>query len=290
MRSLVRPHPGNGLEGAMLALRLTLLTVLLAAAEPGLTRVVILLLVLPALLFPSVLRTPAVWLGIAMVIAISIIHQWPLADNHIYLIVYWSLAVFLALCSRRPDEFLSVSARWLLAFVFLWATIWKVVLSPDYMDGRFFRVQLLTDTRFTPVTRMLGVSEEQLAENRAYLQPVPARRTVANPRLVETPALRLTGKFLTWSTILLEAAVAFAFLLPWGRFTERIRHGLLLTFCVVAYAIAPVAGFGWIIAAMGAAQGPEHRHRLRAAYAVVWFLILIYSEIRWGRLLFKLVA
>jgi hypothetical protein len=274
----------------MLALRLTLLTVLLAAAEPGYTRLVILLLVLPALLFPPVLRTPAVWLGIAMVIAISIIRQWPLADNHIYLIVYWSLAVFLALCTPRPDELLSVSARWLLAFVFLWATIWKVVLSPDYMDGRFFRVQLLDDTRFAPVTKMLGVSEEQLAEDRAYLQAVPARRTVANPRLVETPALRLTARFLTWSTVLLEAAVALAFLLPWGRFTERIRHGLVLTFCVVAYAIAPVAGFGWIIAAMGVAQVPEHRHRLRAAYAVAWFLILIYSEIRWGRLLFNLVA
>lgn len=289
MRGFVRPHSSDRLPGAMLALRLTSLALLLGTVDTWYARPALLLLAGPALLFPAILRSPAVWAGIAIIIAVSIIREWPLPDNHIYLYVYWSLAIFLALCSRRPEESLRVSARWLLALVFLWATIWKVLLAPDYLDGRFFRVRLLTDSRFAAVTQLFGgLSEEELVGNRAYLEPIPARRSVTSPRLVEPPALARLGKFLTWSTVVLEGAIALAFLLPWGRYTESVRHGLVLAFCAAAYAIAPVAGFGWIIAAMGVAQVPEHRHRLRAAYVAVWFLILIYGEVPWSLLVLKL--
>ena len=52
-------------------------------------------------------------------------------------------------------------------------------------------------------------------------------------------------------------------------------------FCVTTYALAPVAGFGWLIATMGLAQGRPNQHPLRAAYLAVFLLILLYSEIPW---------
>ena len=52
-------------------------------------------------------------------------------------------------------------------------------------------------------------------------------------------------------------------------------------FCATTYALAPVAGFGWLIATMGLAQCRANQRMLRAAYVAVFLLILLYSEIPW---------
>ena len=45
---------------------------------------------------------------------------------------------------------------------------------PDYLDGRFFQVTLLTDERFADSAQLLGgLSAEELAENREYLRILP---------------------------------------------------------------------------------------------------------------------
>jgi hypothetical protein len=49
----------------------------------------------------------------------------------------------------------------------------------------------------------------------------------------------------------------------------------------MTYAIAPVAGFGWILLAIGAALcSPEERY-VRAAYVAVWLGVLVSSELPW---------
>ena len=51
------------------------------------------------------------------------------------------------------------------------AVLWKAALSPDYVDGRFFRVTLLTDERFADASLVFGgLSREQMAQNRAFLE------------------------------------------------------------------------------------------------------------------------
>ena len=52
-------------------------------------------------------------------------------------------------------------------------------------------------------------------------------------------------------------------------------------FCATTYALAPVAGFGWLIATMGLAQVRPNQQTLRVAYITVFLLILLYSEIPW---------
>ena len=43
------------------------------------------------------------------------------------------------------------------------ATLWKVALSPDYLDGRFFRVTMLTDVRFEGFAQLAGgLTRDQL--------------------------------------------------------------------------------------------------------------------------------
>lgn len=139
----------------MLGLQLTAIVLLIQPVSVWYLRPLLLSLAILVLLFPAILRTPAVW-------GTRTAGQWlgdprvADGDNHHYLFAYWILAIFLALCARRPDRALATSARWLVAAVFLWATLWKAVLSPDYMDGRFYRVRLLTDARFAATVQLVG--------------------------------------------------------------------------------------------------------------------------------------
>lgn len=273
-------------------MRLTAVILVLQPVPIWYLRPVVLSLAVLALLFPSALRTPALWGAIAFLLAVWVIRTWPLADNHNYLFVYWTLAIFLALCSRQPERTLAKSARWLVAAVFLWATVWKAILSPDYMDGRFYRVRLLTDQRFAQTVQVVGgLSADQLAAARGYLEPPPfGEPSLVSPALAEPPAVTRLATFLTWSTVALEAAVALAFLLSWGRWTSAVRHGVLLTFCAAAYAVAPVAGFGWLLISMGVVQSPAEARRLRAIYVIVFLTLRFYLDIPWGGLLLRIGA
>ena len=103
----------------------------------------------------SVRRAPLTWLLVAGLVAVRIVLVWPLSDNHIYLLAYWCLAIGLALSSATPAATLSASSRWLLGAAFAMAVLWKAVLSPDYVDGRFFRVALLTDEQKVAASREL---------------------------------------------------------------------------------------------------------------------------------------
>ena len=163
------------------------------------------------------------------------------------------------------------------------AVLWKAVLSPDYLDGRFFRVTLLTDERFADASMVFGgLTPDQMAQNRKFLEPLPEGAELLNPPpFVEPPRLRAFATVATWGGLMLETAIALLCLIPASRVTEVARHVALVLFCATTYALAPVAGFGWLIATMGLAQCRPGQRPLRMAYITVFVLILLYAEIPW---------
>ena len=236
-----------------------------------------------SLLSRAIRRAPVTWLLVAVFVAARIVAVWPLSDNHIYLLAYWCLALGLALSSANPAGTLSVSSRWLLGGAFAMAVLWKAALSPDYVDGRFFRVTLLTDERFADASLVFGgLSREQMIQNRAFLEPLPqGAELLTPPPFVEPPRLRAFAAAATWGGLVLEGLIALTCLVPVRGRLDVARHGLLLAFCVTTYALAPVAGFGWLIATMGLAQCRPHQQSLHRAYVAVFILILLYSEVPW---------
>ena len=272
-------------------------------ADPVLTLTAILLLLRPfdvwwiapfalaaaclALAVRRVRRAPITWLVLAALAAGRIVLVWPLSDNHIYLLAYWCLAIGLALASPAPAAALATSSRWLLAAAFAMAVLWKGLLSPDYMDGRFFRVALLTDPRFADASMVFGgLTPDQMNENRGFLEALPeGAELLTSPAFVEPPRLRAFAALATWSGLGLEALIALLYMLPAKKRVQVARHGALLVFCATTYALAPVAGFGWLIAAMGLAQCRPSQQWLRGAYIWMFLLILFYSEIPWAAVL-----
>ena len=269
------------------ALRLTAIILLLRPLDVWWVAPVIIAMACLSLLSGTVRHAPMTWILIALLIATRIVVVWPLSDNHIYLLAYWCLAIGLALTSAMPGATLSTGSRLLLGGAFAMAVLWKAALSPDYVDGRFFRVTLLTDERFADASLVFGgLSREQMAQNREFLKPLPeGAELLTPPPFVEPPRLRAFATVATWGGLILEGLTALACLVPQRAGSDLARHGLLLTFCFTTYALAPVAGFGWLLAAMGLAQCRPGQSLLRGAYVAVFILILMYSEVPWTGIL-----
>ncbi len=259
---------------------------------PWFVRPVVLAAAALVLISPRALRTPAVWAAVAALVAVRIADDWPLADNHIYLLAYWTLATALSLRAVDVSGMLSTTSRWLLGLAFVFAVLWKVLLSPDFLDGRFFRVTLLTDPRFAEAAMLIGgLSDRDLEANRRALAPLPDGAALAEPPVViEPPRLRALAIVSTWGIVLLEAGVAVLMLAPRRRVAAWLRHTLLLAFCMVTYAFAPVAGFGWLLLVMGAAQTDAMDVWPRRAYVAVFLVVLFYSEVPWAGLVLDLMS
>lgn len=273
-----------------LVLRLTLLEVLMRPLGFWAIRASLLLVAVLGLLIPKILRTPVTWLVLSGFIAWELIDAWPLPDNHIYLLCYWSLTIFIALLLPNSHKILAVNSRYLLGLTFLFAILWKAFLSPDYLDGRFFRVTLLQDERFAHTAMLFGgLKESQLFENRQYLFPLPeGAELLEPPRLVEPAALQRLAYLFTWSALIMEAMIAIVLLFPLPDRFKNLRHILLLAFCIFTYAFAPVAGFGWLVLVMGLAQCTTQQKVFQKMYFVIYMVVLLYSEIPWTQLLWRI--
>jgi len=271
------------MEVVDLASRLTLLALLFNPVDDQTVRPFGLSLAGIGLVFSPAARRPALWFFLTLVTGWRVVADWPLADNHAYLLCYWCFALFCSLIVRDVRASLAMNGRLLIGLVFTFATLWKAVLSPDYLNGTFFRMFLLIDERFADLSRLVGgLSAEQLEANRRLVED--RFHNVFGPEnltLIVPAALTTFAQIATWWTVTIEAAVALCFLWPRKDGIYRQRHVPLLLFCATTFAVAPVAGFGWLLLLMGIAQCEPERTTVRALYLAIFFLILFYQEFSW---------
>ena len=266
-----------------LARRLLLLALLLRPVGGPWLRPEVMVLAALGLLSSRALGSAALWLGLAALAAARVALAWPLSDNHAYLLAYACLAAGLASLARDDGSLLAWNARWLLAGTFAFATLWKLALAPDYLDGTFFRVTLVGDHRFEAFARLAGGLD---AETLHALRALASEHTdgVFAPWEV-LPALPprfvALASALTFATVALEGALALAFAAPLRGRLARVRDPLLLFFCATTYALAPVEGFGWLLVALGVAQSEPERARTRLAYAAVFAWVLFATRWPW---------
>jgi hypothetical protein len=272
---------------ADLALRLLLVALLFQPVGQRWLRPLFVALAALGLISPRALRSAALWIALASLAAARIASGWPNQDNHAFLLAYWLLAAALAALAGERDGILAWNGRRLVGLAFAFATLWKAVLSPDFTDGRFFRVSLVDDSRFEDFTRLAaGLDPDELDLLRGLVKEHHDGIHVPAPGAPAPPArLLAVADALTASTIAIELAVAAAFLAPLGSFVSRARHVLLAVFCAATYALAPVAGFGWLLLSMGVAQAEPEKERTRLVYLVAFAVVLFATRWPWLRAL-----
>ncbi len=268
-----------------LALRLTALDLLLRPVGGPRLRPAFLALAALLLLAPRARYARVGWAALLVLAVGRLVADWPLGDNHAYLLAYWCLAVALALGDADPREALAENARLLVGLAFAFAILWKAALSSDFADGTFFRVTILADPRLAWLAPIAsGLSPEDLSRWRDWI----GGHALASeaPGLVPRRLALVAGVATGW-TLLIEAAAAASFLAPSTWRLARARDALLVVFCATTYAVIPVTGFAWLLLAMGVAQSPAGRNAWRAAYvaAFAWValcaaLYALYSTAR----------
>jgi hypothetical protein len=266
-----------------LVLRVCLLVLLLDAPWFWFQRVPLQLVCGLGLLWPAFGQGPRCWALLTLLTGWPLFWNWPFSDNHDYLRAFLALSVTLALSGAESERALRSSARLLIAGTFCFATLWKVVLSPDWLDGTFFRVTLLSDPRFHDLAVLAGgVSWGAIDAFDGALTAFLSTGSGWPGAFVEPPGLRPLALAMTAFTAAIEGAIAVAFL--WPRFA-RWRNALLIGFGATTFAFATVRGFGFLLMALGLAQCEDDERRARIAYVATLFLIEAYRSVPWSRML-----
>jgi hypothetical protein len=271
-------------DRAALGARLTCLTFLFAPIGDWQLRPLVLVLSSAGLLFGGLWRSRWLWLALALLTGLRAALDWPLADNHAYLLAYWCTA--LAVAAWSGDwAMLARNARWLIGLTFAIAA-WQKWTSPSYVNDVFFLTTFLLDDRFEDLVVLLtSVSYEQIDEARDYLEADYRGGGPDAGLPFELPwSLLLLARASTVWNLFDQALVAAAFLAPIKLGLRRIRDPLLILFCLVTYAVAPVAGFGWLLLSMGMAQS-EPDARVRIWYLAAFAVLAFYAEVPWAGLI-----
>lgn len=228
------------------------------SAFPPYTRI----LALAALLIYPIFISKWLWPSIFVIALITFLSGsiWTF-DNHEWSILYWflTLAIFSFV---KQDILLKNTARYLIGFIFLFATSWKIA-AEDFRSFAFFEITGNTEPRFTQIMVPFGLMPPGVNSNN------PAIDRWKDPEyglqgftLITGDALENFWTVLTLMTYVVEGGLAIAFLWPLAQRFTWIRDALLTAFFIGTYVMVPVSGFGNLLAVMGfAASNIELKRR-----------------------------
>ncbi|MDP9766531.1 hypothetical protein [Deinococcus enclensis] len=258
---------------------LSLIIIFLQGGEQWYISFPVAILCATALCFPHFKYNDNIWFAICAVLVVGNFVDWYYIDNHKYLITYWAIVIFLSLKSRNPDTFIATNARLLIGLVFTLATLWKVI-SPDFMNLRFFTWSLLVDERFTAVIDLItSLSTSAIAENHRAYQSLGDLSIIHDPastiQLQASPEIQPLALFLTWWTLIIEGMIGLLYL--HGRSGKwRVTADIcLLVFLLTTYLPLPVFGFAGTLAIMGNAQAT--RSWTSIAFIVTLVIVYLYQ-------------
>ena len=268
-----------------LSTQFTLLTLLFSQVGNAYTRPFILSLAAIGLLSDQFRKQSALWFSLFLLTGFRVIDQWPMADNHAYLLSLWCLTLFLTTYRESSTKILANNARILIGLVFLLASFQKIS-AEDYLNGTFFRYLFLTDDRFEDFAILFGnISYQQIDDARRLLDAYQFSPTQSHGEIVPISAeFHLLVVIATWWNVLDQIVIACCFLSPTNSLLFKNRDFVLLVFCITTYAVAPVPGFAWLLISMALAQS-ESKSRIVIAYLITFFIVLFYYQIHWTTLL-----
>jgi hypothetical protein len=277
-------------DARRLAARLTWLLFLLDPLGHAFADLPLTLLAVVGLVSRRLEASAGLWWVASLLCALPVLEDWMGVDNHAFLRVYWTLALAISASAEAPTSTLSRNARGLIGAAFAFAVLWKGLLSPDFIDGTYFRFAFLTDSRFADWSALLvGLAPADQAQNREWLAgwlSTPA--ATWDHDFIEPARLGVLALATAIWTLFIEAVIALSFLWPEGKGPSRLRDLPLLVFGITTYAVATVEGFGWLLCIMGVAQCDPHKPRMRLAYLAMFVVIACYARIPWGWLLWQI--
>lgn len=264
---------------------LTVLLTLFFPFEAWYFQITAQLLAIVFVLHPRAAASPLYWYLLALLGSFAIIEHWQPVDNHKYLLVYWLWGLVAAAFFARDedrDQILRRTARFMICFIMLGAVVQKTI-SGSYLDSTMFEVILLTDPRFDGLMAAMGIDRHDLALSQTLYNDLRAPVPVLAEGAAVLPVdgrLKAIAMAFTWLDYAIQVVVGVLFLLP-GERMERLAHLSLVVFILFIYFVAPVLGFGWLIAVLGITLAHGRFPRFALGY-LASFIVLISYQIPWS--------
>jgi hypothetical protein len=197
---------------------------------------------------PGLAVRPVTWWLMAALWFAAVVVQQDRMEDHVWLFTCWlvALAVSLAAGVEGFLDHAAWHARVLVGVTFSVAVLWKLFFH-QFVNGMALWTFLVTDGRFAPLARGLGIPHSALHEGQEQLTAVLAGTTDA----YQPPSdLLWRVTVIAVLTLLLEASVAVSFLSPDGSPPARLRLPSIVTFGLVTYSLVPVLGFAALLATL----------------------------------------
>jgi hypothetical protein len=229
------------------------------------------------LLSPGARVQPWMWLAVCIAWLPKLVFNWCRNEDHVYLTIYWCLALGLAYAGKDPLRVLAWNARLLIGLTFALAVFWKIAM-PDFRDGELLHYKLLFDYRLRQsiAENLGGLTNEQTRINLQRLRSIRTTGSHVESVQLEYPdRLSFVAMTMTWWTIAIEGILAFLFLGPDRWHLSRVRNVPLIVFGLSTYLIVPVLGFGSLFMTMGFAQCRANEHKTRLAYVGAQMVLLL---------------
>ena len=260
---------------------LTLILTVILGFDYWLFRAVAQICLLTFVPHPPSIRSPFLWLVLAIAGTITTIVGWERIDNHKYLLDYWLGVLFIVHLFPQLEQqrrILLFSARFFLCLIFLAASAQKLS-SPSYRSGEMFEYYLYVDPRFKAFGKLIGIdpSAPDAVKRRTMFLRSPFAEVEGNDvHITGSDRARVAGLAMTWWDVSFQLLIG-ALLLFRRRRPDEIAHILLLFFIFTTYLPAPVSGFGWILAIMGFTLAKDKFPKITVGYILCLFAILLYQ-------------
>jgi hypothetical protein len=234
-----------------------------------------------ALFFNKLFSFKSFWCLILLLFAPFFINYIELVDNHYYLFNYIVLMIIVSL-GLKNKEVLVLNSRYILGIAFLIATFWKVY-DGEYLNGYFFEVSFLSDSRFKWfVDKIFGYSIQEASFNYHYAkftEIVRMKPQLMNAQFIIKEPLQIGALIFSWGTIVFEAILGTAFIIK-AKFEKMIIGDILLIgFLMGTYLLAPVTGFSMLLASLGYAQAKNKY--IKAGYVLAFLCQVFPKLIHW---------
>ncbi|MFP4539256.1 MAG: hypothetical protein ACLFPA_13260 [Dichotomicrobium sp.] len=260
---------------------LTLALVVIFGFEHWMTKIVTPVMLVGALVVPSVVRNHVFWLILALASTYALATDWFTADNHKYLLVYWLFVVWV--CHLQPsreegEAVLRWHARFFLIFIFLAAAARKFS-TPSYMSGEMFELVIFLDDRFKAFAHLVGIDISIMEQARKLSLVFRSPLSEVDGNVLQMPATawsKTVAKLVTWYDLYVQVAIGALFV-PRRHDTDLAAHILLLFFIFTTYLPAPVFGFGWTLTILGLVVAYNRFNGLVYGYFAAFLAIVVYQ-------------
>lgn len=238
----------------------------------GIVSFALLVLFILAKLKENILFTWQTWFGVALLLSVYLLQEWPRPANHLYVYIYMSLILFVVFLNDKTkhNKLLEFNLTALFAVIMTMAIIQKLI-TPEYMNGTTNTFWLLGGGFF----ELIGPSGEwktAIESNKALLNDYFNNYPHSTHKIrLQSPVSNIKEIAIAFNAVVLISEL-FVLLLFIFSNNQKVKHFPLILLILLIYLTRQESTFLSLLAIIGAANSSSST-KFRFIYLLIFLLL-----------------